>query len=316
MYVFLHIGRAAGSTFKYVLRRNFGDRLLAIHGHQIKEHFGADRVTPSTNPLTDDELMEILNCHADIECISGHFFGFPNRFDNFIGMTILRDPVERIISNFFSYRRKYFHLSADELPEHMKYDYRNDINLFLKHWDYVSSKYGVPNRTVNHQTFLIDNNMDLDQAIDRLKNDFWFVGLVERFDEGLLILRQQFKEIGRIFDIMYESQDVAASVVDGVRYMSEREAVKVQKKEKAVLVTNEIREKIKEMNIMDYVLYEEAKKLFDEKLSQYPGNIMTDLSNHRRQLNLLKLKNRLYGPLKVGKVKSSLKWFKGKISGN
>ena len=197
MFVFVHIGRGAGTTFRSVLRKNFGDKLLAIHSHQIKEHFGFARATPSTNNLTDEELTQILNCYPDIECISGHFFNFPNQFDDFKYMTVLRDPVERVISHFFSFRRKYLHLSVDQLPEHMKYDYRYDINLFFKHWDYVSSKYGVPNGAVNRQTYAIDSNMNVNQAIDRLKNDFFFVGLVEKFDEGLLLLREKFKEIGR-----------------------------------------------------------------------------------------------------------------------
>ena len=242
MFIFVHIGRAAGTTFRFVLRENFEDKLLAIHSPQIKEHFGATRTTPSTKNLTDEELTQILNCYTDIECISGHFFNFPNRFDNFKVMTILRDPIERVISHFFSFRRKYLHLEVDKLPIHMKYDYRYDINLFFKHWDYLSLKYGVANTCVNRQTFSIDSNMNLDQAINRLKNEFWFVGLVERFDEGLLILKEQFKDLGRPFDIMYESQDVAASVVAGVRYMSQRKAIKVQKKEKEILINEQKRD--------------------------------------------------------------------------
>ena len=73
MFVFVHIGRGAGTTFRSVLRFFFGDKLLAIHSHQIKDHFGDDRATPSTNNLTDDELTQILNCYTNIECISGHF---------------------------------------------------------------------------------------------------------------------------------------------------------------------------------------------------------------------------------------------------
>ena len=122
--------------------------------------------------------------------------------------------------------------------------------------------------------------------------------------------------VSAMFDIMYESQDVAASVVDGVRYMSEREAFKIQKKEKAILINDEIRKKIKEMNSMDYILYEEAKKLFNERLSQYPRDIKADLAVYRRQLQQWKLKNRLYGLLKANKVRSSLRWMKGKFTGN
>ena len=97
MFVFVHIGRGAGTTFRSVLRRNFGDKLLAIHSPQIKEHFGVDRATPSTQNLTDEELTQILNCYPDIECISGHFFNFPNRFNNFKVMTICKRRVVMLI---------------------------------------------------------------------------------------------------------------------------------------------------------------------------------------------------------------------------
>ena len=298
MFIFVHIGRGAGTSFRTVLRKNFGDKLLAIHSPQIKEHFGVDRATPSTKNLTDKELTQILNCYNDIECISGHFFNFPNRFDNFKPMTILRDPVTRVVSHFFSFRRKYLHLSVDEFPDHMKYDYRNDMNLFFKHWDHVQSEYGVHNHCKNYQTYVIDNNLDIDKAIDRIRNNFWFVGLVERFDEGLLLLRDQFKELGRSLDIKYVRQHVAANMAGGIYRESVQKAVRRQRKEKKVLVTDEIREKIKEMNQLDYVLYKEAKKLFNERLNRYQGNMKADLSNYRRQRQQWKLKNRLYCPFK------------------
>ena len=64
---------------------------------------------------------------------------------------------------------------------------------------------------------MIDNNLDLSEAIDRL-NKYWFVGLKERFDEALLLLRNQFKQIGRSLDVRYYlSQHVAANY--GWRYL-------------------------------------------------------------------------------------------------
>ena len=316
MFFSLHIGKTAGTTFKYILSRNFGDNFLGVYSPTIRKYLGSERTTPSVKPLNEFEFSEILACYSGIECVSSHFLAFPNRFNHFKVMTFLRDPVERVISHFFSFRRKYLDLSVDEFPDHMKYDYRNDMILFFKHWDHVQSEYGVHNHCKNYQTYVIDNNLDIDKAIDRIRNNFWFVGLVERFDEGLLLLRDQFKELGRSLDIKYVRQHVAANMAGGIYRESVQKAVRRQRKEKKVLVTDEIREKIKEMNQLDYVLYKEAKKLFNERLNRYQGNMKADLSNYRRQMQQWKLKNQLYGSLKVNRIKSFLRLIKGKYAGN
>ncbi len=284
MFVSLHIGKTAGITFKYILRRNFGDKLLGIYSPTIREHLGDERVIPSVKPINEDEFCGILDHYSDVECVSSHYIAFPNRFKHFKVMTFLRNPVERVISHFFSFRRKYLDLSVDEFPDHMKYDYRNDMNLFFKHWDYVSSEYGVHNHCENYQTYVIDNNLDIDKALTRINDEFWFVGTVERFDEGLLLLRDQFRKLGRSFDIKYMRQHVAANLAGGIYRESVRKAVRRQRKEKAILVTDEIRERIKEMNQMDYILYEQAKKIVNERSSDYSGDLDSDLHNFRKEL--------------------------------
>ena len=306
MFISLHIGKTAGTTLKFILRRNFGDEFLRIYSQAIKDQFGPERVTPSVKPINEDEFCEILDHFSGVKCVSSHYIAFPNRFKHFKVMTFLRDPVERVISHFFSFRRKYLDLSVDEFPDHMKYDYRSDMNLFFKHWDYVSSEYGVHNHCENYQTYVIDNNLDIDSAIARLKNEFWFVGLVERFDKSLLLLKNQFKELGKSFDIKYVSQHVASNFAGGIYRESKRKAIKRRIKDEKILVTDEIRNKIKEMNELDYKLYEAATLLFKKRLNAYNGDIDSDLISYHKELKRWKFNRRLHIALKVGKVKSLL----------
>jgi O6-methylguanine-DNA--protein-cysteine methyltransferase len=123
-----------------------------------------------------------------------------------------------------------------------------------------------------------------------LRNDFWFVGLVERFDEGLLILKDQFKQLGLSFNIMYLKQQIAPR----------------SKQEKEQLVTNEIREKIKDMNKLDQQLYEEANKIFEDKVKNYNGNIKADLKQFRRKLKVWQF----YQKIAPGEVKRFAGYFR------
>jgi O6-methylguanine-DNA--protein-cysteine methyltransferase len=132
--------------------------------------------------------------------------------------------------------------------------------------------------------------MDLDKAISRLRNDFWFVGIVERFDEGLLILKKEFKKLGLSFNIMYVRQQIAPRT----------------KQEKEQLVTNEIIEKIKKMNKLDQKLYEEANQIFEEKVKNYNGNIKADLQQFRRKLKVW----RFYQQIVPGEIKRFSGYFR------
>ncbi len=123
-----------------------------------------------------------------------------------------------------------------------------------------------------------------------MRNDFWFVGLVERFDEGLLILKDQFKQLGLSFNIMYLKQQIAPR----------------SKQEKEQLVTNEIREKIKKMNKLDQQLYEEANQIFEDKVKNYNGNIKADLKEFRRKLKAW----RFYQQIVPGEVKRFAEYFR------
>ena len=67
MFVFHHITRTGGVSFKYILSRNFGDHYLKIQKNVFDEVLGYDRNHLNgesinlTKTLTDKELIQILS---------------------------------------------------------------------------------------------------------------------------------------------------------------------------------------------------------------------------------------------------------------
>ena len=142
-----------------------------------------------------------------------------------------------IISKFFHFRRKY--IDSDTLPEHMAYDYRNDLSLFLKHWDYVSQRYKVYDQCNNYITYILDNANNKEKAISRLKKEFWFFGLTERFNEGLVMLRDRFQQLGFSFSIYYDRKNRGPKA----------------RRQRKNLVTKKVLLNLREKNILDYFRY-------------------------------------------------------------
>ncbi len=288
-----HIGRTAGTTLGYVLRRNYGDEFLKLGSREITKCYSKERTFPVTPMLNNYELSYIIDqCDKLPKVISSHYLPIPEatevlkeHFTNVKLMTFLREPTARVISHYFMFRKK--RLLENAPPEHIKYDYRHDMKNFFRNYEYVASKFPVRNATENHQTFSIDNTLNLDQAISRLRNDFWFVGIVERFDEGLLLLKDQFNKLGKNFDIMYIRQQVVSRTTE----------------EKEQLVTDAVRETIKDLNKLDVQLYEAAKQIFEERIKSYSGDLESDLYKYRKKLQRWQLYQK-YMPYKAKKILS------------
>ncbi len=143
MFVFHHITRTGGGTLNYILNRHYGKYLLMIHGNEISKVLGYERNHPTggsdalTKSLTDNELEQILDQHEDIHCISSHAFTFPNRFFDFNVMVFLRNPVEQILSLYFTLCNRFSR--GRPLPDYANHDFRENIQMFIKYSKYISN---------------------------------------------------------------------------------------------------------------------------------------------------------------------------------
>lgn len=178
--LFLHIPKCAGTTLNMeILKKRFEpDELILFYDHNN------DEIT---------EQLKRMNREKKIKCISGHFyFGihryYTSRPTTYI--TILRDPIERIISHYYQVRRW--------KPHHL-YRQVTEGNITLK--EYVENKTTCE---LNNGQVRVLVGLDMNppfgqctgemlaQAKENLKKHFAVVGISERFDEFLQLLGHKF----------------------------------------------------------------------------------------------------------------------------
>lgn len=179
--IFLHIPKAAGTTFSRIVERQYPPRhtytILPTPGHY-------------SGTFADFERLP-LSRRASLRLLKGHMpFGYHRLLPGpFSYITFLREPVKRVLSHYAHARRD---------PEHNLYPYMSKMSLkeALTRRIYVAEAFD------NFQTRLISgawhdvpfgalDDSVLEAAKENLRCHF-AVGLVERFDESLLLLQQQF----------------------------------------------------------------------------------------------------------------------------
>jgi len=150
MILFPHIPKTAGTSVKYILRKNFGIRHV-------------DAVKTKKYPFTRKDLEFAKKIFPGPEAITGHNLVDP--VTNLAGpddklITILRDPVIRCASHF-----------QDDVTRR---GYQADFDQWIN--------------DPGHQDLsvrIISGNGDLERAKEILKEQFHFVGITEQFNQSL-----------------------------------------------------------------------------------------------------------------------------------
>ena len=250
--IFLHIPKTAGTTLNQILDREYKNKYsfyIEIERKKLFEEFQSD--------LTN----------KDINLLRGHFeFGIhlivksPAYY-----LTFLRNPVDRVISEY------YYILSKSNHPYHAKLK-NEKVNLdeFVKLYNHINnlqvkkiSGTNFSQHFDNIELTLYEESI-LETAKRNLENYFPVVGLTEHFDESLLLLRKEFG-----WDWPY--------------YEKKNVTVKPKKFEEIPLSIIEI---IKEKNQLDIELYEYAKQLFNNKVEAYGVDILNrDLKEFQKNNN-------------------------------
>lgn len=264
--IFLHIPKAAGSTLSSVIQRQYepGDT-FRIDGFHIRESI--------------DEFKKIPEAKKEkIRFLSGHmFFGlheFLPQASTYI--TMLRNPVDRVISHYYHVIRHSNHYLYQEVTSR---------NMNLK--DYVSS--GISAELDNGQTRDIsgegivqkpfpDTGISfgqcstemLERAKRNLREHFAVVGLAERFDESLILLKRTFG---------WGTPCYVKSNV-GENHPHKRDISKDELK------------LIEKYNELDIELYKYAGEMFEELINQ-----RLPLSSFERELKQFKLLNKYCGKI-------------------
>jgi beta-glucosidase/6-phospho-beta-glucosidase/beta-galactosidase len=136
----------------------------------------------------------------------------------------------------------------------MKIDW--DIESFLKE-----------KRFDNFMTRRIAGNYDLNKAKRYLDEKFSFVGLIESFDESLVLMRNELFDYD--INLNYQKKNVSRDKNYGID---------------SKIATKKILEKVKRRNELDIELYEFASKIiFNRYRKSYEGNLDTAIRDLQSQ---------------------------------
>lgn len=234
--IFLHVPKAAGATLHGIIERQYRPTaIFTIEGSRVRESIDEFKRLPETR-------------RKKIRVVKGHMgFGLheflpqPSTY-----ITILRDPVDRVISHY------YYALQAG--PRH----YLNNVIQNMSLEEYVSNE--ISPELDNGQTRLLSGieSVDtvtgfeqcstevLESAKKNLQEHFAVVGVSDRFDETLILLK---KALGW----------------GEVRYHRRNVTKNRPRKEDIPKSTLDLIEKFNELDIE---LFRYAREIFEESVTQ------------------------------------------------
>ena len=229
--VYVHIPKAAGTTLGVIFDQKFeSGRILNL----------------DMKRATEQLAMLSKSQHDQLQLIRGHVaFGIHECLRRpFQYITMLRDPIERMISHYYFVLRK---------PDHYLHRRVTSEKMGLKEYALGNLSRELDNGQVRQISgaFFRDPRGQcardlLDQAKENLRNHFTVVGLAERFDETLLLLSQKFGWK----DMFYVRQNVTPD-------RPPREQL-----------PDDVREAIESVSSLDMELYAFATELFETAVRQ------------------------------------------------
>jgi len=237
--VFVHLPKTGGKTFRQICKRQFKNcKQLRIMNIYALEY------------LTKLSLEE----RATFDFIHGHFpLSFlpemPKRFRYF---TWLRDPVNRTISlyNYWKHSKRTFKApgAATVHKQNMTFeDFITTNDDEIKYWQYPYLNYlGLGIKNTGNPVEIMERGIE--QAARVLLTHFDFVGITERYDEGLEYLQKTFG-----FRTDHTIQNVTPAWAKA-----------------KTGVTDEQRDRLREWLKPEYIIYEFAKKIFEERIDRGP----------------------------------------------
>jgi len=161
LFAFVHIEKAAGTTFIHILRRHFFCRYVDVRPLTSK---GPDDV------FSYEDLVTYRRINPWISCIAGHavrpFSDLGQQIPRIRYVTLLREPSERYISQFIYWN--------DRLGRRVSFEQ------FLA---LVAEQ--------NFQTKKICGQPDWRKAVNLLSTRFFCVGIMEKFDLFLVTLARK-----------------------------------------------------------------------------------------------------------------------------
>ena len=169
LIVSVHIRKAAGSSFRKSLQTFYGKSLLLDYGDEITSSQWSSKYKRLLSKLRLRKKHQYVIKNYSI--IHGHFFApkYDNLNTNLQYITFLRDPVDRVLSNYYYLKRSSIRSHGDSQVIHKK--------------EYTLEQYIVHPDARNVQTQFLDG---------KPLSSFDFVGLSANYEKSIKLFNSMF----------------------------------------------------------------------------------------------------------------------------
>jgi hypothetical protein len=262
MLVFVHMHKTGGTTVSHILRSSFGLRHCQVEPWHARW---------SGPPFSAEDLQRLRRFYPNLKSIAGHrIFAYPELQDSSCGtglkyFTLMRDPLKLCASRF-----------------QYKVNVSQKENLDFEEW----IQRDWPR---NHQTKWIAGVEDVAEAIRIIQAKNIFVGLTERFDESMVLLKA----------LMANDLNISYKRVNVARDKSLAESLLSNESTRQMLIEAQQAD----LELFDYV----RQELYPTYQREYGPSLEADVACYRqtqannfnyRNLTLCRLKHYLlYQPL-------------------
>ncbi len=245
--IFLHMPKTAGSTLNSIVERQYRSvEILSIDSRRVVESMEEFKLLPNQQL----EKIKLLKGHMYFGL--HEYLPMPSTY-----ITILREPIDRVISTYYYIRReknhKHYELAnqAKDLKDYLFKDQGKQLNngqtRLLAGMDSLEVEFGN-----------CSNEM-LEAAKNNLRKYFSVLGTTAKFDETLILLKQK---LGWNLPL-YAKKNVT------------------NKRPKKEQITQDTLDAIVDLNQLDIELYKYAEVILQELIEQQPSSFFKEVERFK-----------------------------------